>query len=177
MASEVGLGLIAGWHSITSLLGNLVCVVWNAVRLAFLKATPKKMEDFLTDLGAGSDPVDLGRVAASLAAAMIAADGKVLDEEVETAIELGQSLVDGFAPEVLIESLENVSTLPSVHSLAGLLADRLDAHTKARVLGYLLAVAAADRHVDETEVKVLEDAASALGVVLPNVAVGPVQGG
>ena len=167
LAGEVGMSLLTGWFSITSLLLNPLFILWNAGRLPFLKANPAKVEELMGELGISLEEVDLPRVAAALAAAMVAADGKVEDAEVEAAIAIGGQLIEGFDPMVFHEALENVHTLPPTAQLAGLLAEILEEPGKAAVMRYLLAIAAADGEIADSELAELRTAAEALGVELP----------
>ena len=176
LAGEVGLSLVAGWFSITSLLVNPMCILWNSMRLPFIKSDPAKVDALLTELGISTQNVDLAKVAASLAAAMVAADGKVETEEVDTAIEVGSQLVEGFTPELFIETLENVHQLPSPGILASLLADLLDEPGKVAVLRYLLAIAAADGHIDESEIEILPATATSIPEHLPEIPTGNLEG-
>lgn len=162
LLAEMAANLTSAWHGLTLLAGNLACFVWNAARVPVLKSNPSRVEALMFDLGLDSRPADLPRIAAALAAVVVAADGRVQQQEVDIALELGEQLIEGFAPELFIESLENVHLLPSPTALAGLLADCLDEPAKARVMGYLLAIARADNDMDESEVAVLKATASAM---------------
>ena len=169
LAGEVGLSLLTGWFSVTSLLVNPMCILWNTARLPFVKANPEQVEKLMRELGINTDHVDLARVAASLAAAMVAADGKIEPQEVQTAVQIGTQLFEDFDAKLFNEVLENVRRLPSTTELAAMLAGVLDEPGKAAVLEYLLAIASADGNIDPAEVKELQAAASALGVALPEV--------
>lgn len=167
LAGEVGLSLLTGWFSITAFLVNPVCILWNSARLPFIKSDPAQVDRMLLELGIRNEQVDLPRVAAALAASMVAADGKVDPEEVVTAITTGTRLIDGLHAALFHEVLENVKRLPATSELAAMLADVLDDAGKVAVLEYLFAIAAADGTVDSSEIKHLEDAAAVWGVAVP----------
>lgn len=167
LARESSANLTAAWHGVVAFVGNLLCFCWNTVRIFRLAPDPQKVEGLLLDVGLGTTPVDLPRVAAALAAVMVKADGQVQRDEIDIALELGGVWIEGFAPELFIEALENAHLLPSAAVLAGLLADSLDDSSKDKVLGYLLAIAAADREIHDSEVKVLRATAAAMGGSLP----------
>jgi uncharacterized tellurite resistance protein B-like protein len=170
LAVEVGWSLLTGWFSVTSLLVNPVCILWNTLRLPFVKANPDRVEELMRELGIGVDSVDLARVAASLAATMVAADGKIEAQEVETAISIGSQLIEGFSAPLFQEVMDSVKRLPPTGQLAGLLAPILEEPGKVAVLKYLLAIAAADGSIDDTEIAELQAAAAALGIALPELA-------
>lgn len=167
LAAEVGLSLLTGWFSITSLLINPMCILWNSARLPFVKANPEQVEQMLRELGVSRGHIDLPRVAASLAAAMVTADGKVEAEEIVTAISIGTQLLEGFNAALFHEVLENVRRLPSTTELAAMLSGVLDEDGKGALLRYLLAIASADGSTDAAEVAQLQAAAEVWGLKLP----------
>jgi uncharacterized tellurite resistance protein B-like protein len=166
LASEVGRSLLLGWFSLTSLVVNPICILWNSARLPFLQANPEQIGDLLLALGVSTDSVDMPRVAASLAATMVVADGKVDAQEVHTAIALGGRLIPGFEPRLFHEVVAGVRRLPPTTQLAALLAELLEPRARRELLDYLLAIASADGRVTTAEMALLEAAAGALGVPL-----------
>lgn len=163
LAAEAINNLVAAWHSLVALAGNLFCVFWNASKMLRVAPRPEKVEALLADVGLASAPADLPRVAASLAAVIVTADGRVQQDEIDTALELGQQWIEGFVPEQFIEALENAHLLPTATALASMLAHSLDQSSKDKVLGYLTAIAAADREIHDSEVEVLRATAAAMG--------------
>lgn len=168
LAGEVGTSLLTGWFSLTSIVVNPVCILWNGLRVPFLKPDPETVEKMLQEIGVGPAKVDLPRIAASLAASMVAADGDIDSAEVRTAIAIGCQLIDGFQPRLFHDVLENVRRLPPVPQQASLLVDVLEDDGKVAILKYLLAIAAADGRIDDAEIAQLQATASALGIVLPD---------
>ena len=167
LAAEVGQSMLLGWFSLTGLVVNPVFILWNSLRIPFLKASPDKVQGLLHELGIGAEQVDLPRVAASLAATMVAADGKVDPAELDTATGIGAQLIDGFTPTLFHDVLQNVSTLPSTSVLAGMLREVLDESGKVATIKYLLAIASADGSIDDSEIDELQAAAQSMGVELP----------
>lgn len=168
LAGEVGKSLLFGWFSLTGLLVNPILILWNTARIPFVKAQPEKVQGLLEELGVHTEKVDLPRVAASLAATMVAADGRVDPVEVDTATGLGSQLIDGFTPALFQDVMQNVNSLPSTSQLAGILCEVLDESGKVATLKYLLAIASADGTMDDAEIDELQTAARFLGVELPS---------
>lgn len=173
LAGEVGVSLLTGWFSITSVFVNPMCILWNGLRVPFVKSNPDKVQELMAELGITTG-VDIAKVAACLAASMVAADGKVEEEEIVVAVGIGQQLVEGFTPELFMACLENVQSLPSTTQMAGLLADQLECDGKVAIMEYLIAIAASDGVIDQSEVNELKEAAFALGVTIPDLKAGPV---
>jgi len=167
LAAEAFTNLRGAWHSFVALVGNLFCVLWNTGKLLRIQPRPAKVSELLADVGLASTPIDLPRVAASLAAVIVTADGQVQQDEIDTALELGPRWIEGFVPEQFIEALENAHLLPTATVLAGMLAQTLDQPSKDKVLGYLTDIAAADREIHDSEVEVLRATAAAMGGSLP----------
>ncbi|MFA5505641.1 MAG: TerB family tellurite resistance protein [Vulcanimicrobiota bacterium] len=114
---------------------------------------------------------DVPKVAAALAASLIASDGVIEDEEREVAVEMGRRMVPGFSNLTFETLLEGLDDLPSAYELAEQLRDLLDDEDKDRIINYLVAIAAADRQIVEVENQELQAVADALGVPLPPLAV------
>ena len=181
LAGEVGVSLLAGWFSITALVVNPMCILWNGLRIPFVKADPRKVSDLLSELGidtstpAGVGQVDLTRVAASLAVAMVAADGKVEEDEVVVAVGIGQRLFDDFSMELFKDVLVNAKNLPSATQLAAVLREYLTDDGKIAMQKYLVAIAAADGNIDQSEVQLLQSVSYAFGLEPPDLRPGPIE--
>ncbi len=167
LLGEAGLSALIGWFSITSMLVNPMCILWNGLRAPFLSRNPAAVEKLFRELGVSPVEVDIPKVAAALAASMIAADGKIEQSEVQMAVGVGQRIVEGFSPEYLIHCVKNHSTLPSAAHMAGMLGNELSVEGKQVILKYLLAIAASDGEIDPSEVRLLEDVARAFGQPVP----------
>lgn len=113
---------------------------------------------------------DVSRVAAALAASLIASDGVIEDDEKAIAIEVGQRMLPGFSQAKFEALLEGIDELPSAYELAVPLRKVLDEESKDLIMEYLIAVASADKEVVEVEAHELEAVASALGVPMPPLA-------
>ncbi len=110
---------------------------------------------------------DVPKVAAALAASLVAVDGVVDDEEKEVAIRMGRRMLPGFSHLVFETLLEGLDELPSAYEIACMLKDMLDDEGKDNIINYLVAIAGADNEVVEVEHQELEAVAAALGVPLP----------
>ncbi len=116
----------------------------------------------ITDFGS-----DIPRIAAALAASLIAVDGVIDEEEKEMAVEMGRRMLPGFSQVAFDEILERLEELPSAYELAESLSADLDAEDKDRIIDYLVAIATADEVIVEGEEHELQGVADALGVPLP----------
>lgn len=110
---------------------------------------------------------DVPKVAAALAASLIAVDGVVDEEEKEVAIRMGRRMLPGFSHLAFETLLDGIDDLPSAYELAGMLKDLIDEESKDTIIDYLVAIAGADNQVVEVEHQELEAVAAALGVPLP----------
>lgn len=164
LLGEVGISAVAGWFSLTALMVNPLCIVYNSLRIPFVKSNPDKVTQLLEEVGIDGVDVNLGRVAASLAASMVAADGKTEPAEIETAVTLGCHLFDDFTPELFEKTLEGVEELPATTELAWLLTDTLSQDGKVILAKYLIAIADSDGHIDPSEIHELQTVLATLGV-------------
>lgn len=110
---------------------------------------------------------DISKIAAALAASLIAADGVIEEEEKRVAVHVGQSLFPGFSTLCFETLLDGLDELPSAYEIATTLRELLNDEDKELIVNYLVAIAAADNEIVEVERKELETVAEALGVELP----------
>lgn len=116
---------------------------------------------------------DVPKVAAALAASLVAADGVIEEEEKQVAIQMGRRMVPGFSHLEFETLLDGLTELPSAYEIASTLKDLLDEEAKDTILNYLVAIASADDAIVEVENHELEAVAEALGVPLPPLHVSP----
>ena len=90
------------------------------------------------------------------AAAMVMADGKVEDEEIRVAEELGEKLLGKFDEDTFRMILSNNKAVPSASDLATMLSGSMEEAGKQSVMKYLAAIAAADGNVDPKEQELLD---------------------
>lgn len=164
LLGEVGISAVAGWFSLTALMVNPICIVYNGLRIPFVKANPEKVSQLLEEVGIDGVDVNLARVAAALAASMVAADGVTEPAEVETAILLGSHLFEEFTPDLFRKVLDGVEDLPATSELAWMLADTLPQEGKIMIAKYLIAIADSDGHIDASEIHELQTVLATLGV-------------
>ncbi|NVB42488.1 TerB family tellurite resistance protein [Pseudenhygromyxa sp. WMMC2535] len=163
---EVGKSSVLGWFSITAAVINPVMLTYGAVRGLFVRPNPQAVRRALDQAGIPEDGmhIDPLRVAYGLAAAMIAADGKLQDEEVSVAIEIGRQLFTDFSADDFFRVLKNHKDLPGVEELAYLLGQILEDNEKALIYQYLAEIAASDGEVADEEQEMLERVRSNLGI-------------
>ena len=116
---------------------------------------------------------DLPKVAAALAASLIASDGVIEDEERDVAVRMGRRMIPGFSNLTFETLLEGLDDLPAAYELASQLRDLLDEEDKDQIINYLVAIAMADEEIVEVENQELQAVADALGVPLPPLKVAP----
>lgn len=163
---EVGVSSLVGWFSVTAVVLNPLMITYGAVRGLFVRVDEAGVRRALDQAGIPDEglEVDPLRVAYGLAAAMIAADGKVEDEEVAVAIEVGKQLFSEFESDAFFKVLAGHKDLPGVSELAHLLGAILEDKEKSLVFGYLAEIAASDGHVADEEKLVLEQVRLKLGL-------------
>lgn len=163
---EVGVSSVVGWWSVRAALLNPMMITYGAVRGLFVRPNAEAVRRALEQAGVPDEGIDADplRVAYGLAAAMIAADGKVEQEEVSVAIEVGRQLFSDFVTEEFFKVMANHKHLPGVAELASLLARILEENEKQLVFGYLAEIAASDGEVAESEKLMLEQVRINLGL-------------
>jgi uncharacterized tellurite resistance protein B-like protein len=163
---EVGLSALIGWFSITALVINPFMIVYGIIRGIVVKPDPEGVHRVLVEAGVPLDEedVDFLRVTYGLAAAMIAADGKIEASEVATASRIGAQLFPTFDAGELSRHLQNPKEIPDPGDLASLLADVLDDEQKQSIYRYLEAIAAADGNVSSDEQAMLQRVQTNLGL-------------
>ena len=163
---EVGVSALIGWFSITALIINPFLLTYGVLRGVFLGRNPEAVRQALVAAGIPEDDqgVDVLQVAYGLAAAMIAADGKIEASEIEAATQIGGRLFDGFEVDALMRQLEHYKELPDPGDLARVLSRVLEDADKVAVYRYLEAIARADGDVAADEQALLQRVQAGLGV-------------
>lgn len=163
---EVGVSSVVGWWSVRAALLNPMMITYGVVRGLLVRPDPDAVRRALEQAGVPDEGIDADplRVAYGLAAAMIAADGKVEQEEVSVALEVGRQLFSDFATDDFFKVMANHKHLPGVAELASLLGRILDEKEKGLVFGYLAEIAASDGHVADEEKVMLEQVRINLGL-------------
>jgi uncharacterized tellurite resistance protein B-like protein len=163
---EVGVSSVVGWWSVRAALLNPLMLTYGIARGLFVRPNADAVQRALEQAGVPEEGIEADplRVAYGLAAAMIAADGKVEQEEVSVAIEVGRQLFADFTAEDFFKVMANHKQLPGVAELASLLARILDEKEKGLVFGYLAEIAASDGHVADEEKLMLEHVRLNLGL-------------
>ncbi len=163
---EVGKSSLLGWFSLKAVVLNPLMITYGAIRGLLVRHDSEGVQRALSQVGLSEDgaPPDPLRVAYGLAVAMIAADGKVEDEEVSVGIEIGQQLFTEFETADFFRVLKHHEHLPGIEELAHLLGGILEDNEKALVYQYLAEIAASDGEVADEEQRMLDQVRLNLGL-------------
>jgi uncharacterized tellurite resistance protein B-like protein len=155
---ETGISAAVGWFSPTALILNPIFIAYGLVRGAFVMTNLVAVRQVLKESGIPEpeEPVDLLSVAYGLAAVLIAADNKILPEEIAIASELGKRIFENFSDADFQATLDNHKALPQPEEYAAMLNRVLKDEDKLTVFRYLLAIANADNEISEEERKLLD---------------------
>lgn len=166
---ETGKSALIGWFSPTALILNPIFIVYGLGRSVFVRTNLDAVRKVLKEAGIPepAQPLDLVRVAYSLAASMIVADKKILPEEVALASEIGSRILEGFDDGEFRKTVDNHKQLPEPAELAGLLREVLTDEGKVLVYRYLLAIAHADQEFSADEGALLATVMDKLGLAPP----------
>jgi uncharacterized tellurite resistance protein B-like protein len=164
-----------GWTSPGAFFANPVMILYGLARIATVTKNAEAVRDLLRAAGVSDSAPASGqesalRIGYRLAIAMIAADGKINQEEVAAAIDTGKKFFPDFDTDEFIAVASDYSSLPEAADLARALKTVTDAETKDTVFRYLAAIAAADHEMAAEEKKLLRTVAANFGLKAP----GPV---
>jgi len=167
---EVGWSLLIGWFSLTALVINPFLIIFNLIRAIFVHPNVEKVHKILKRAGVPTDPsyIRVTSLSYGLASAMITADGKIEDEEVVIAEEIGKKLFEDFNTEEFRETVYEYKHLPSAEDLAGIIKDGLDDISKSMIFNYLYSIANADGEMAKEEAELLERIAEKMNYTPPN---------
>ena len=166
LLKESGKSALIGWFSPTALILNPIFIVYGLGRALFVRTNLDAVRKVLKEAGIPepAKPLNLVQVAYSLAASMIAADKKILPEEIALASEIGTRILEGFDAAEFRKTVDNHKNLPEPAELAGLLREVLTEDGKVLVYRYLLAIAQADKEISQEETALLALVADKLGL-------------
>ena len=174
---EAGLSALLGWFSITAFVINPFLIVYNMGRGIAVRPNPEAVMKRLKEVGyEPSAGADLLQVGYSLAAARVAADGKIDPEEVAVAVKFGGQLFEGFDSTRFQETCKAHADLPPSHELAWMLRDTLNVDQKQALFSYMLAIAQADGTISEEERAELGAVAAGLDLDLDAWSANPAEG-
>jgi len=167
LVKESGKSALIGWFSPTALILNPIFIVYGIGRSLFVRTDLDAVRKVLKEAGIPepAEPLNLLKIAYSLAASMIAADKKILPEEIAVAAEIGSRILENFDEAEFRKTVDNHKNLPEPAELAGLLRQVLTDDGKALVYRYLVAIAQADTEVSKEERALLATVAHKLGLV------------
>ncbi len=166
LLKETGKSALIGWFSPTALVLNPLFIVYGIGRSLFVRTNVDAVRNVLKEAGIQepSEPLNLVQIAYSLAASMIAADKKVLPEEIAVAAEIGPRILESFDAAEFRKTVDNHKSLPEPAELAGILREVLTDDGKVLIYRYLLAIAQADGEVSQEEQVLLATVAHKLGL-------------
>ena len=101
-------------------------------------------------------------IAYSLAIGMIKADGRVEQDEIDAAIEMGHKTFPDFDEAEFRKRLNSYKFLPTIQDLSLLLKILLKEEDKEGLIKYLVAISASDGDIADEEVKLLKTVAACL---------------
>lgn len=166
LLKEVGISSLIGWFSITAVLLNPVFIIFNLIRVPFIRINYAKARKRLDAAGIPDDrsQVDVTQLGYSLAASMMAADGNIDEKEIDVALRIGQKIFSDFDEAELRSTLARAKTLPSPQDIATLLREVLTNDGKRILCSYLWAIAEADGTIDESEKQLLTEVTDNIGL-------------
>lgn len=146
LLKETGKSALIGWFSPTALIVNPFFILYGIGRAAFVRTNLDSVRKVLSEAGVPEPaaPLNLAQVAYGLAACVIAADRKVLHQEVALASEIGQKILEDFDDAAFRRTVANHGNLPEPVELARLLREALTEDGRLLMYRYLLAIAHAD---------------------------------
>jgi len=158
---EAGLSSLIGWFSLTAVIINPILILYNLGQTAFIGPKVDKVKRQLKEMGIPEEAsnVDIVSIGYSLAACMIAADGKIEAEELAIAEQIGAKIFDDFNTNDFRMIVKNHKQLPEISDLASLLKKTLTDDAKALVYDYLHAIANADGDFAKEEKVMLDQVA------------------
>lgn len=157
MLGEAGKSMLVGWFSPTSLIVNPAFILWNVGRAPFARANQEKVAETYRQLGVPvpGESVDIAQILYVMAASMIAADGKISPEEIETAEQIGGRILSAFDPTAFRAVVGGHKSLPDPERQARLLGSVLDNGGRALVIRLLYEIAASDGQIERREKRLL----------------------
>ncbi|MGD9866581.1 MAG: TerB family tellurite resistance protein [Hyphomicrobiales bacterium] len=163
---ETGRSAIRGWGSPAAAATNPVFLAYGVARSLIVTEDPARVEQMLREAGlpAGGAASSLVRLCYSLAATVIAADRRILEEEIALATRIGMKLFTGFREADFRKVVAGHRELPGAGELATLLRQTVDADARASVYRYLVAIASADGEMAVEEHALLQAVARNLGL-------------
>jgi len=166
LLKESGKSALIGWFSPTAVILNPIFIVYGLGRALFVRTNLDAVRKVLKEAGIPepAKPLNVVQVAYSLAASMIAADKKILPEEIALASEIGTRILEGFDTAEFRKTVDNHKNLPEPAELAGLLREVLTEDGRVLVYRYLLAIAQADEEISQEENALLALVADKLGL-------------
>jgi uncharacterized tellurite resistance protein B-like protein len=118
----------------------------------------------LDDAGISELPEDINHteIGYSLAVAMIKADGRIEEDEVNAAIKVGKETFSDFDEVKFRAKLNSYKMLPSIEDLSLLLKIQLNQEGKAAVIEFLVAICVSDGDIAKEEITLLQTVAKCL---------------
>lgn len=165
---EAGLSTLIGWFSITSLIVNPFLILYNLIQGLVLSPKPLKVKEKLSELGIPKEAteINLNEIGYVLASLMINADGKVEENEILAAEEIGEKIFPNFDEARFRLLCSSKQKLPELIDIAPLLNNIMNEEGKKLILQYLIAIAQADGHFDNSEKQMIAEMARLMHIDL-----------
>lgn len=163
LRKESGRALLYGWLSPTALVLTLVNAPWNFGRSFFVRPNKTRVMELFEEIGVPTSAAETDPALSLHAAiaAMIHADRKIQERELEAAHEAAPRYFEKFNPELLTAMLARPAL--SVRQIGALLKNRLSDEDKARLIRLLHEIAHSDGDYDRREAALLRRIGDALG--------------
>ncbi len=164
LLGEAGKSAVIGWFSPTSLIVNPLFIVWNVARSPFVGNNPKGLAKAYQEIGvpAPGESVDIPQILYTMASAMISADGKIEQSEIDAADAIGRAILPEFDSEAFKQCITRFKSLPDIEQNARLLGNVLGDEGRHLVVAYLYQIALADGEVHKKEKNLLGKVATAI---------------
>ncbi len=168
LLKETGKSTLLGWYSPKALIANPFLIAYGLCRTAFVGTNIKGVLQELENSGIAppGQEISILEIGYSLAASMIAADHKIEDSEVETALAIGKQIFEGFDEHAFRETVAKHKTLPEPDELSSILGEIMDQDSRTSICAYLFAIAVADGDFAKEEKKLMD-------MILHNMKVNP----
>ncbi len=158
LLKETAKSSLIGWFSPKALIANPFLIVYGLGRAVIVKTNIKGVLQELENSGIAppGQEISILEIGYCLAASMIAADKKIEDSEVETALNIGKQIFNGFNETAFRETVDKHKSLPEPAELSAILGEIIDQDGRISICAYLFAIAVADGDFATEEKKLMD---------------------
>lgn len=157
LLKEAGISSLIGWFSFSSFFINPVAIFYNLIRGIFIRKNYAGVRRFLKSVGISEEQTefDLMKAIYNVATSMIAADGKIENDEISVASDIGKKMFKEFNDSDFQDVLKNYKEALPFHELILLMKENLSLVGKISIYKYLEAIANADQNLAKEEEELL----------------------